>query len=64
MLTVIPSEKGPPPPGVLVAAKRTVTDPHDEAQYGERVMYVITRGDPKSRLVDRAISPEELLKNR
>ncbi|KAG6911957.1 hypothetical protein DXG01_000205 [Tephrocybe rancida] len=31
------SEKGPPPPGVVVAAKRMVEDPTNEPQYGERV---------------------------
>jgi len=48
----------------MVAARRQLDDPNDEAQYGERVMYVITRGDPKSRLVERAVAPEELLKSR
>lgn len=35
-----------------------------EPQYGERVPYVITRGEPGSRLVDRAAPPDELLKDR
>ncbi|PCH36835.1 DNA/RNA polymerase [Wolfiporia cocos MD-104 SS10] len=58
------SDKGPPPPGVTVAARRMVQDPNDEPQYGERVPYVIARGSPDSRLVDRAVTPEEMLNNR
>ncbi|KAJ3766592.1 hypothetical protein FB446DRAFT_381067 [Lentinula raphanica] len=57
------SDKGPPPPGVAVAAKRTLLDPGDEPQYGERVPYVIARGEPGSKLVDRATDPLEFLKN-
>lgn len=57
------SEKGPPPPGVAVAAKRTLLDPSDEPQYGERVPYVIARGEPDSKLVDRATDPLEFLNN-
>ncbi|KAG6842202.1 hypothetical protein C0991_000172 [Blastosporella zonata] len=55
------SEQGPPPPGVVVAAKRMVEDPTNEPQYGERVPYVISRGPPGSRLVDRAMNPLEML---
>ncbi|KAF9076289.1 hypothetical protein BDP27DRAFT_1389695 [Rhodocollybia butyracea] len=57
------SEKGLPPPGVAVAAKRTLTDPSDEPQYGERVPYVIASGEPGSKLVDRATDPLEFLRN-
>ncbi|KZT65126.1 hypothetical protein DAEQUDRAFT_677323 [Daedalea quercina L-15889] len=57
------SDKAPPPPGVTVAARRMLEDPNDEPQYGDRIPYVIVRGDPDSRLVDRAASPEELLSN-
>ncbi|CCM07100.1 uncharacterized protein FIBRA_09427 [Fibroporia radiculosa] len=57
------SDKVPPPPGVTVAARRTTNDPMDEPQYGERVPYVIMRGDPDTRLVDRAVSPGELIDN-
>ncbi|KAJ3734863.1 hypothetical protein DFJ43DRAFT_1130593 [Lentinula guzmanii] len=57
------SDKGPPPPGVAVAAKRTLLDPGDEPQYGERVPYVIVRGEPGSKLVDRAMDPSEFLRN-
>lgn len=38
-------------------------DPNDEPQYGERVPYVIARGAPGMRLVDRAVAPEFMLKN-
>jgi DNA polymerase zeta len=41
-----------------------LVDPSDEAQYGERIPYVIIRGQPMSRLVDRAVSPEEVVKDR
>lgn len=58
------SDNAPPPPGVVVAARRAGQDPNDEAQYGERVPYVIIRGAPNSRLVDRAVAPEEVLKNK
>ncbi|RPD62939.1 hypothetical protein L227DRAFT_584639 [Lentinus tigrinus ALCF2SS1-6] len=57
------SDKVPPPPGVTVAARRMLQDPNDEPQYGERIPYVIVRGEPGSRLVDRAVSPHELFKD-
>lgn len=55
------SDKVPPPPGVAVIARRQLEDPNDEAQYGDRIPYVIARGAPNERLVDRAVAPEELL---
>ncbi|KAF8168090.1 hypothetical protein B0H34DRAFT_786325 [Crassisporium funariophilum] len=55
------SDKGPPPPGAVVAARRSVHDPNNEAQYGDRIPYVIVRGAPGSRLVDRAMDPMEFL---
>lgn len=61
---IFTSDKGPPPPGVVVAARRILEDGNDEPQYGDRVPYVIVRGDPHSRLVERAITPEEFLANR
>ncbi|KAG6857569.1 hypothetical protein H0H87_000168 [Tephrocybe sp. NHM501043] len=61
MVEVCLNAQGPPPPGVVVAAKRMVEDPTNEPQYGERVPYVITRGLPGSRLVDRAMDPLEML---
>lgn len=57
------SDKGPPPPGVMVASRRLTEDPRAEAEYGERVPYVIAMGE-SHRLVDRAVAPEDLLNNR
>ncbi|KAI0801265.1 hypothetical protein C8Q74DRAFT_1314513 [Fomes fomentarius] len=57
------SDKVPPPPGVTVAARRMLEDPNAEPQYGERIPYVIIRGEPGSRLVDRATAPHELFKD-
>lgn len=39
-------------------------DPNDEPQYGDRIPYVIARGDPGMRLVDRAVPPEAVLNSR
>ncbi|KAI9063064.1 hypothetical protein FKP32DRAFT_1593035 [Trametes sanguinea] len=57
------SDRVPPPPGVTVAARRMLEDPNDEPQYGERIPYVIIRGEPGSRLVDRAVEPHELFRD-
>ncbi len=46
---------------MAVVARRQLEDPHNEAQYGDRIPYVIARGAPDQRLVDRAVAPEELL---
>ncbi|KAH7883594.1 hypothetical protein F5I97DRAFT_2041862 [Phlebopus sp. FC_14] len=56
------SDKAPPPPGVAVAARRMLEDENYEPQYGDRVPYLIIRGG-SPRLVDRAVTPEELLAN-
>ena len=58
------SDKVPPPPGVTVAGRQMMVDENYEPQYGERVPYVITRGEPNSRLVSRAVAPLELLDNK
>jgi DNA polymerase elongation subunit (family B) len=58
------SDKVPPPPGVAVAARRMIEDENDEVQYGDRIPYVIVRGEPNTRLVDRAVAPQELLNSR
>ncbi|GJE86113.1 DNA polymerase zeta catalytic subunit [Phanerochaete sordida] len=55
------STEGPPPPGVAVATRRMLEDANDEAQYGDRVPYVVVRGAPGARLVDRALAPAALL---
>ncbi|KAH6917376.1 hypothetical protein BKA70DRAFT_332306 [Coprinopsis sp. MPI-PUGE-AT-0042] len=58
------SEHGPPPPGVIVAARKMIQDPNYEAQYAERVPYVIAKGEPGSRLVDRAMDPYEFFQDK
>jgi DNA polymerase zeta len=57
------SDRGPPPPGALIATKRMLADPRAEPQYGERVPYVVITGAPGARLIDRCVSPEMLLQN-
>ncbi|KAI4206771.1 MAG: hypothetical protein LQ348_000839 [Seirophora lacunosa] len=57
------SDKGPPPPGALISAKRMLEDPRAEPQYGERVPYVVITGAPGARLVDRCVAPDVLLHN-
>lgn len=57
------SDRGPAPPGALIAAKRMLADPRTEPQYGERVPYVVVTGAPGARLGDRCVAPETLLKN-
>ena len=54
------SDKGAPPPGAMVAARRRAIDPNDELQYGDRIPYVITVGEPGTRLTDRAVPPEDM----
>lgn len=57
------SDKGPPPPGALISARRMIEDPRLEPQYGERVPYVVITGRPKARLIDRCVAPEVLLQD-
>ncbi|KAJ6575123.1 hypothetical protein B0H19DRAFT_1127258 [Mycena capillaripes] len=57
------SDKGAPPPGAVLAARQAITE-NTEPQYSERVPYVICRGPPNSRLVDRVQAPLDVLKNR
>ncbi|KAG0078985.1 DNA polymerase zeta [Linnemannia elongata] len=58
------SEKGVPPPGAVVSARRMELDPRSEPQYGERVPYVVVYGDPSARLTDQVVEPRELLRNK
>ncbi|KAJ3341524.1 DNA polymerase zeta [Gonapodya sp. JEL0774] len=58
------SDKGIPPPGVIVAKKKMEFDKRAEPQYGERVPFVVVNGGPDSRLYENVVSPEELLKSR
>lgn len=57
------SDRGVPPPGALISAKRMIADPRLEPQYGERVPYVVVSGAPGARLVERCVAPEVLLEN-
>ncbi|KAL1796931.1 hypothetical protein ACET3X_005471 [Alternaria dauci] len=57
------SDRGPPPPGALIATKRMLVDPRAEPQYGERVPYLVVTGAPGARLSDRCVSPETLLQS-
>lgn len=58
------SEKGVPPPGAIVSARRMELDPRAEPQYGERVPYVVVYSDPGARLTDQVVEPKELLLNK
>lgn len=55
------ADKGPPPPGALIATKRMLRDPRSEPQYGERVPYVVIAGGPGARLWERCVEPERLI---
>ena len=55
------SDKGPPPPGALIATRKMLQDPRQEPQYGERVPFVVITGAPGARLIDRCVDPERLL---
>ncbi|KAF9115818.1 DNA polymerase zeta [Mortierella sp. AM989] len=58
------SEKGVPPPGAVVSARRMELDPRSEPQHGERVPYVVVYGNPGARLTDQVVEPKELLLNK
>ncbi|KKA30079.1 hypothetical protein TD95_005216 [Thielaviopsis punctulata] len=49
------------PPGALLAAKQSLTDPRAEAQYGARIPYLVAASAPGTRLADRCISPAAFL---
>lgn len=55
------ADKGPPPPGALIATKRMLRDPRSEPQYGERIPYVVIAGGPGARLWERCVEPERLI---
>ena len=57
------SENGVAPPGAIISARKMMDDPRAEPQYGERVPYVVKAGAPGARIVDRVVSPEEMLKD-
>ncbi|KAF9914040.1 DNA polymerase zeta [Lobosporangium transversale] len=58
------SEKGVPPPGAIISARRMNLDPRAEPQYGERIPYVVVYGSPGARLTDQVVEPKELLRNK
>ncbi|KAG0360374.1 DNA polymerase zeta [Gamsiella multidivaricata] len=58
------SEKGVPPPGAVVSARRMELDPRSEPQHGERVPYVVVYGDLGARLTDQVVEPKQLLVNK
>ena len=41
-----------------------VEDENNEPQYGDRVPYIIIRGEPRTRLLERAVAPEEMFTTR
>ncbi|KAL7938291.1 hypothetical protein V8C35DRAFT_146512 [Trichoderma chlorosporum] len=57
------AERGLPPAGALISARKMLKDARAEPQYGERVPYVVITGAPGARLIDRCVSPDELLRN-
>lgn len=57
------SDKGPPPPGALISARRMAADHRLEPQYGDRVPYVVVTGGPGARLIDRCVAPEVLMRD-
>lgn len=57
------ADKGPPPAGALISTRKMLRDARAEPQYGERVPYVVITGAPGARLIDRCVSPEDLLNN-
>ncbi|UZJ54097.1 hypothetical protein CBS101457_003417 [Exobasidium rhododendri] len=57
------SENGVPPPGAALAAKKMLLDKRNEAQYGDRIAYIISQGPVKARLVDLARDPLVMLQD-
>ncbi|SOV04846.1 probable catalytic subunit of DNA polymerase zeta UPR-1 [Ustilago sp. UG-2017a] len=57
------SDKVAPPPGAAVSSRRMLADPRSEPQYGERVPYIISQGEPRAKLNQQAVSPDAFLKN-
>ncbi|KAG9286506.1 hypothetical protein G9A89_014672 [Geosiphon pyriformis] len=52
------------PPGAILSTRRMAADYRTEPQYGERVPYVVVRGAPGERLINRIVSPDELASSR
>ncbi|KAJ5885150.1 C4-type zinc-finger of DNA polymerase delta [Penicillium taxi] len=57
------SDRGTLPAGAMISTKRMIEDPRSEPQTGERVPYIVITGAPGSRLIDRCVAPETLLKD-
>lgn len=57
------ADRGPPPPGALIATRRMLKDPRQEPQYGERIPYVVVAGAPGARLWERCVEPEQLIRD-
>lgn len=57
------SDKVAPPPGAAVSSRKMLADPRSEPQYGERVPYIISQGEPRAKLNQQAVSPDAFLKN-
>lgn len=57
------SYRGLLPPGAMVATEKIKHDIYAAPQYKERIPYVVLRGAPGDRLVDRCVSPEALINN-
>jgi DNA polymerase zeta len=60
MLKIV-SEGRIPPPGAIISARKIMNDARAEPQYGERVPYLVRTGAPGARVVDRVVSPEEMM---
>ncbi|KAJ5334858.1 C4-type zinc-finger of DNA polymerase delta [Penicillium brevicompactum] len=57
------SDRGQLPAGAMISTKRMLEDPRSEPQTGERVPYVVITGAPGSRLIDRCVAPQTLLRD-
>jgi hypothetical protein len=51
------------PAGAVISGRKMAVDARAEPQYGERVPYVITYGEPNKQ-ADRALEPEQFLADR
>jgi DNA polymerase zeta len=49
------------PPGAIVARRMMKADPRAQPMFGERVQFLVVASDPGARLVDRVVSPEEMV---
>jgi len=59
---VTPNKKLSPPPHVMVTLKIAKESPGNEPRSGDRVPYIIVTGEKKSKISERAESPETVLK--